>query len=90
MHSRLGNGSKRYHLLGVIPLYFRRIRDLREDNDYTQIEIAARLHMQRNVYRRYELGEREIPTWAVIELAKLYKCSTDYLLGLTDRPERNA
>ncbi len=46
--------------------------------------------MQRNVYRRYELGEREIPTWAVIKLAELYKCSTDYLLGLTDKPERNA
>lgn len=46
--------------------------------------------MQRTVYRRYELGEREIPTWAVIKLAKLYNCSTDYLLGLTDKPERNA
>lgn len=87
---RLKNGSKRYHFHGVIPLSFRRIRDLREDNDYTQKEIADHLHMQRNVYRRYELGEREIPTWAVIKLAKLYECSTDYLLGLTDRPERNA
>ena len=71
-------------------LYFRRIRDLREDNDYAQIQIAEYLHMQRNVYRRYELGEREIPTWAVIELARLYKCSIDYLLGETDAPERNA
>lgn len=67
-------------------MYFRRIRDIREDNDYTQKQIAEYLHMQRNVYRRYELGEREIPTWAVIELAKLYGCTTDYLLGLTDKP----
>lgn len=44
--------------------------------------------MQRNVYRRYESGEREIPTWAVIKLAELYQCSTDYLLGLTETKER--
>lgn len=71
-------------------MYFRRIRDLREDHDYTQIQIAEYLHMQRNVYRRYELGEREIPTWAVVKLARLYNCSIDYLLGETNAPERNA
>ena len=65
-------------------MYFRRIRDLREDADMTQVEIAEYLHMQRSVYRRYESGEREIPVWAVIKLAKLYDVSTDYLLGLSE------
>lgn len=67
-------------------MYFQRLRDLREDSDRTQEEIANYLHMQRTVYRRYESGEREIPTWAVIKLAQLYKVTTDYLLGLTDQP----
>lgn len=40
--------------------------------------------MDREVYRRYEKGIREIPVWAVIKLAELYQCSTDYLLGLKD------
>ena len=65
-------------------MVFRRIKDLREDNDYTQQQIADYLHMNRNVYWRYETGIREIPVSAVIELAKLYQVSTDYLLGLTD------
>ena len=65
-------------------MVFRRIRDLREDSDKTQIEIADYLNMQRSVYRRYETGEREIPVWAVIKLAQLYHVTTDYLLGLSD------
>ena len=69
-------------------MQFRRLKDLREDNDYTQVFVANYLNMQRSVYRRYESGEREIPVWAVIKLAALYQCSTDYLLGLTD--ERHA
>ena len=68
-------------------MVFRRIRDLREDSDKTQIEIADYLNMQRSVYRRYETGEREIPVWAVIKLAQLYHVTTDYLLGLSDRKE---
>ena len=67
-------------------MHFRRIRDLREDHDYTQIDLANYLHMHRTVYRRYESGEREIPAWALIKLAELYKVSTDYILGLTDDP----
>lgn len=47
-------------------MYFSRIRDLREDADQTQQAVADYLNMQRCVYRRYELGEREIPVWAVI------------------------
>ena len=68
-------------------MVFRRIRDLREDSDKTQIEIADYLNMQRSVYRRYETGEREISVWAVIKLAQLYHVTTDYLLGLSDKKE---
>lgn len=63
---------------------FRRIEDLRVDHDMTQKQVAEYLHMHLQVYRRYEKGTREIPVWAVIKLAELYQCSTDYLLGLTD------
>ena len=66
-------------------MHFRRIRDLREDSDHTQQQIADHLYLTRSVYRRYELGEREIPVWALIELADFYHTSTDYILGRTDR-----
>ena len=62
-------------------MYFPRIEDLRTDSDKTQIEIAKYLHLNREVYRRYEKGEREIPVWA----AELYHTSVDYILGLTDK-----
>ena len=64
---------------------FRRIRDLREDSDRTQQEVAEYLYMTRSVYRRYESGDREIPVWALIKLAQYYHVSTDYILGLTDK-----
>ena len=64
-------------------MLFKRLEDLRIDHDKTQQEIADVLQCKREVYRRYEKGEREIPVWAVIELAKYYKTSTDYILGLT-------
>ena len=66
-------------------MYFPRIEDLRIDSDRKQYEVAASLHLNREVYRRYEKGEREIPVWAVIQLARLYGTSTDYILGLSDR-----
>ena len=66
---------------------FRRIRDLREDSDYTQQQIADQLFLTRSVYRRYELGDREIPVWALIQLADLYETSTDYIRGRTARRE---
>ena len=69
-------------------MYFQRLEDLRVDNDKTQIEIAEYRNLNRNVYWRYEKGEREIPVWAVIKLADYYRVSTDYLLGLTDDPAR--
>ena len=68
-------------------MFFQRLEDLRVDHDKAQIEIAAYLKMNRNVYWRYEKGVREIPVWAVIKLADYYHVSTDYLLGRTDRPE---
>jgi len=67
-------------------MYFRRIGDLRTDSDKTQKAIADYLHMNLEVYRRYEKGMREIPVWAVIKLAEYYKTTTDYILGLTDDP----
>ena len=68
-------------------MFFQRLEDLRVDHDKSQIEIAAYLNMNRNVYWRYEKGVREITVWAVIKLADYYHVSTDYLLGRTDRPE---
>ncbi|MBC8570472.1 helix-turn-helix domain-containing protein [Zongyangia hominis] len=68
-------------------MFFQRLEDLRNDHDKTQQEIADILHCHREVYRRYEKGEREIPTWAVIKLADYYGVSTDYILGRTDIPD---
>lgn len=67
-------------------MFFRRIGDLRTDKDKTQRDIAEYLHMNLEVYRRYEKGDREIPVWAVIKLAEYYGTTTDYILGLTDDP----
>ncbi len=64
---------------------YRRIRDLREDADLTQGEIAAILHMHKTTYVRYESGEREVPLNIAILLAKYYKVSLDYLAGLSDK-----
>ena len=60
---------------------YQRVRDLREDNDKTQKEIALLLNMQVTVYQRYERGERELPLWAAIKLADYYHVSLDYLVG---------
>ena len=64
-----------------------KIRDLREDNDLTQKEIADYLHIKQNTYSQYENEQRQLPLSCLIALAKFYKTSTDYILGLTD--ERN-
>ena len=63
---------------------FKRLYDLRTDNDKTQQDIADYLMCNRQVYARYERGLREIPVSMVIRLAKYYNTSTDYILGLTD------
>ena len=71
-------------------MHFQRIEDLRVDHDKSQVEIAAYLNLNRNVYWRYEQGIREIPAWAVIKLADLYQTTTDYILGRTDDPSPRA
>ena len=60
---------------------YRRVRDLREDHDKTQRQIADVLNMQLTVYQRYERGERELPLWAAIRLADYYNVTLDYLVG---------
>ena len=64
--------------------YYRRIRDLREDHDLTQRQLASMLHMPQPQYNRYEQGLRDLPTTLLIELADLYHTSTDFLLGRTN------
>lgn len=63
---------------------YKRIRDLREDNDLLQKQLAKYLHCSQVAYSRYELGTRDIPTQVLIELALFYNISVDYILGLTD------
>lgn len=61
-----------------------RLRDMREDSDVTQRELAEYLHIKQNTYSQYENGQRQLPIEILIDLAKFYNTSTDYLLGLTD------
>ncbi|CAB1253666.1 Transcriptional regulator [Ruminococcaceae bacterium BL-6] len=61
-----------------------RIRDLREDADWKQTQVAEYLGMSQTGYSKYETGENDIPSQVLIQLAKLYHTSVDYLLGLTD------
>lgn len=63
---------------------YRRIRDLREDKDMTQTEVAAVLSCSQRVYSNYELGDIDIPTQVLIKLAELHDTSVDYLLEVTD------
>ena len=67
---------------------YKRIRDLREDNDLTQKQVADILGTAREQYNKYELGKQEIPFHHVIALAKYYNVSLDYLAGLTDIPRK--
>lgn len=62
-------------------MYFKRLRDLREDHDMKQSEVAEYLEIQQTVYSRYERGFQSIPVEHLIKLADLYKVSTDYILG---------
>lgn len=67
--------------------YYRRLRDLREDNDFTQREIADILGMKQPQYFRYEKGFRDIPSDILVRLADLYKTSTDYILDRTNNSD---
>ena len=64
--------------------YYPRLKDLREDSDLSQAQVAEILNMKQPQYSRYERGLRDIPTDVLIRLALFYKTSTDYILGLTN------
>ena len=68
---------------------YQRIRDLREDADLSQREMAEELNCSQQAYSNYELGQRDIPTDVLIRLSELYDVSVDYILGLTSEPRRN-
>lgn len=65
-----------------------RIRDLREDKDLTQTQVARMLGMSQTGYSKYETGENDIPTAILIKLARFYHTSVDYLLGETETRTR--
>ena len=64
---------------------YRRIRDIREDHDLTQKDVAQMLGMSQTGYSKYETGENDIPTTILIKLADFYHTSVDYLRGRTDK-----
>ncbi|MCL2298956.1 MAG: helix-turn-helix transcriptional regulator [Firmicutes bacterium] len=68
-------------------MYYPRLKDLREDQELKQKEVAAVLGIDQRIYSNYETGKREIPTRLAIRLADLYNTSTDYILNLTDEPK---
>ncbi|MGN0534639.1 MAG: helix-turn-helix domain-containing protein [Eubacterium sp.] len=68
-------------------MYFQRLRDLREDKDMKQSDIAQLLGIQQTVYSRYERGFQNIPLEHLIKLADYYNVSTDYILGRTNNPK---
>ena len=63
---------------------YQRIRDLREDADMTQLQVAQYLGMSQTGYSKYETGENDIPTQILIRLSELYRASIDYMLGVSD------
>lgn len=67
-------------------MVYRRIRDLREDNNLTQQQIADKLFINRRTYAAYENGVNSMTPETLIKIAKIYGVSVDYLLGLTDNP----
>ena len=66
-------------------MYYRRLRDLREDRDLRQVDIAKALNCSQVCYSRYESGKRDLPTEMLVKLADYYDVSTDYILGRTDK-----
>ena len=69
-------------------MYYKRLRDLRQDNDLTQKQIADILGTAREQYNKYELGKQEIPFHHAIALAKYYNVSLDYLAGIVETPKK--
>ena len=69
-------------------MIYSRIRDLREDKDMNQTQIAKMLGMSQTGYSKYETGENDIPTAILISLSQIYEVSVDYILNLTDLPDK--
>ncbi|HEM4729304.1 TPA: helix-turn-helix transcriptional regulator [Streptococcus suis] len=67
---------------------YQRLRDLREDNDYTQKDVANHLTLTHSAYAKIERGDRQLSVEVLIKLSSLYAVSTDYLLDLSDYPKR--
>ena len=70
-------------------MVYKRIRDLREDRDLTQKELAKALNCSQQVYSNYELGQRDIPTDILIKLSDFYEVSVDFMLGISDNPKKS-
>lgn len=68
-------------------MVYRRIKDLREDRDLRQKDLAKALNCSQQVYSNYELGQRDIPTSVLVSLSTFYGVSVDYILGITDNPK---
>ena len=68
-------------------MYYRRLRDLREDHDLKQKEVAQLLDIDQRVYSNYETGKQTLPVRYLLQLADYYGTSTDYILGRTDNPD---
>ena len=68
--------------------YYPRLRDLREDRDMTQADVAKALQTAREQYNKYELGKQEIPFHHVIRLARLYNVTIDYIAGIAEEPRK--
>ncbi len=66
--------------------FYQRLRDLREDHDMTQADVARLLGTAREQYNKYELGKQEIPLHHVITLAKFYNVTIDYIAGIAKEP----
>ena len=71
-----------------VVVMYQRIRDLREDRDLKQRQLAEYLNCSQQVYSNYELGQRDIPTDVLIKLSHFYNVSVDYLLGLTNNSKQ--
>ena len=69
--------------------YYKILKDLREDNDFKQKDIANKLDISQQYYSEYENGKRELPIRHLIKLCKIYNTSADYILGLTEEPKPN-
>ena len=73
-----------YYIIDMVMKMYKRIRDLREDKDLNQTEIAKMLNISQATYSRYESGHLDVPSEVLIALSKFYNVSVDYILGLKD------